>query len=133
MKCPICGAAEMQRETRNIEYTYKGKTTTIKDVIGDYCPACGESVTDATESSRVMAQMLAFNKQVNAQIADPKTIHAIRAKLNLTQQQAGELFGGGVNAFSRYETGKAQPPLALIQLFKILDKHPELLREIQAT
>ncbi|MBQ9724754.1 MAG: type II toxin-antitoxin system MqsA family antitoxin, partial [Neisseriaceae bacterium] len=44
--------------------------------------------------------------------------------------QAGALFGGGVNAFSRYETGKAQPPVALLKLFKILDKHPELIAEI---
>ena len=38
--------------------------------------------------------------------------------------------GGGVNAFSRYENGKAKPPLALVKLFKVLDRYPELLEEI---
>ncbi len=40
--------------------------------------------------------------------------------------------GGGVNAFSRYENGKTKPPLALVKLFKLLDRHPELLNEVRA-
>ena len=45
---------------------------------------------------------------------------------------AAELFGGGVNAFSRYETGRTRPPLALVKLLGLLDRHPELLDEIKA-
>jgi HTH-type transcriptional regulator/antitoxin MqsA len=71
--------------------------------------------------------MLEFNKQVNASIVDPKYIVGVRKKLKLDQREAAELFGGGVNAFSRYETGKTKPPLALIKLLRILDSHPELL------
>lgn len=33
----------------------------------------------------------------------------------------------GVNAFSRYENGKAKPVPAVISLFRLLDKHPELI------
>lgn len=38
---------------------------------------------------------------------------------------------GGVNAFSRYENGKTNPPLALIKLLKVLDRHPDLLEEVK--
>lgn len=38
----------------------------------------------------------------------------------------------GVNALSRYKNGKTKPPLALVRLSKVLDKHPELLEEIKA-
>lgn len=48
------------------------------------------------------------------------------------ERQAAELFGGGVNAFSRYENGKTKPPLALVKLFKLLDRHPGLLEELRA-
>jgi HTH-type transcriptional regulator/antitoxin MqsA len=54
----------------------------------------------------------------------------VRKKLALDQRQAAEIFGGGVNAFSRYENGKTKPPLALVKLLKVLDSHPELLDEI---
>lgn len=41
-------------------------------------------------------------------------------------------FGSGVNAFSRYENGKTEPPLALVKLLKLLDRHPELLNEVRS-
>jgi len=132
MKCPVCGAAELIHDTRDLPYTYKGETTVIAAVRGDFCPACSESILDAAESNRVMREMQAFSKQVNAAIVDPVFITNVRKKLDLDQREAAELFGGGVNAFSRYENGKTKPPLALVKLFKLLDRHPDLLNEVRA-
>ena len=130
MKCPVCGAAELIHDTRDQPYTYKGETTVIAAVTGDFCPACAESLLDAAESNRVMREMRAFSKQVNAAIVDPAFITAVRKKLDLDQREAAEIFGGGINAFSRYENGKTKPPLALVKLFKLLDRHPDLLNEL---
>ena len=131
MKCPVCGAAELIHDTRDLPYTYKGETTVIAAVTGDFCPACSESILDAIESNRVMRDMSAFSRQVNAAIVDPAFIVTVRKKLNLDQRQAAEIFGGGVNAFSRYETGKTKPPVALIKLLRLLDRHPNLIDEIR--
>lgn len=131
MKCPSCSAGELVQDTRDIPYTYKGEQTTIPDVTGLFCPACGEAVLDADESRRTSAAMLDFNKQVNASIVDPAFIASVRRKLALDQREAAAIFGGGVNAFSRYENGKTKPPLALVKLLKVLDRHPELLDEIK--
>jgi HTH-type transcriptional regulator / antitoxin MqsA len=131
MKCPACGAAELVHDTRDMPYTYKGDSTTIEAVTGDFCPACGEVVMDMAAGIRHSAAMLAFNKQVNASIVDPSFIATVRKKLALDQREAAEIFGGGVNAFSRYETGKTKPPLALVKLLKVLDRHPDLLAEIR--
>ena len=131
MKCPHCGAATLVPDTRDLPYTYKGETTAIPAVAADWCPACGEAVLAAAESQRVSQAMLEFNKQVNAGLVDPGYIVAVRRKLNLDQREAARLFGGGVNAFSRYETGKTRPPLALVQLLRLLDRHPELLAEVR--
>jgi len=132
MKCPACGAAELIHDTRDLPYTYKGEATVIAEVTGDFCPACAESVLGAAESNRVMREMRAFSKQVNAAIVDPDFITNVRKKLDLDQREAAEIFGGGVNAFSRYENGKTKPPLALVKLFKLLDRHPDLLNEVRA-
>ena len=131
MKCPACAMAALVSDTRDLPYTYKHESTIIPDVVGDFCFACGEVVLSAKESARVSAAMLEFNKQVNAAIIDPSFIARIRKKLALDQQEASRLFGGGINAFSRYETGKTKPPLALVRLFQILDRHPDLLVEIK--
>lgn len=62
---------------------------------------------------------------------DPRFITNVRKKLALDQREAAEIFGGGVNAFLRYENGKTRPPLAVVKLLKVLDRHPELLNEIR--
>ena len=131
MKCPVCGAAQLLHDTRDQPYTYKGETTTIASVTADFCPACGESITDAAETDRVMRDMQAFHKQVNAAIVDPAFIVGVRKMLKLAQREAAEIFGGGVNAFSRYETGKTKPPLALVKLLQVLERHPDLLNELR--
>lgn len=131
MRCPVCGAAELVHDTRDLPYRYKGESTVIPDVEGDFCPACAESILGVTESERVMQEMRTFSKQVNAAIVDPAFIISVRKKLALGQREAAEIFGGGVNAFSRYENGKTKPSLALVKLLKVLDHHPDLLDEVR--
>lgn len=131
MKCPVCGAAELVHDTRDMPYTYKGETTTIPAVTGDFCPACAEVVLDMAEAQRFGVAVRDFNKQVNASRVDPAFIASVRKKLALDQREAAEIFGGGVNAFSRYETGRTKPPLALVKLLKVLERHPDLLPEVR--
>ena len=131
MKCPVCGGAELIPDTRDLPYTYKGEATTIPAVTGEFCPACGEVILESGESDRVMREMRAFARQVNAAVVDPAFIVQVRKKLSLDQREAAEIFSGGVNAFSHYETGKTRPPLALVKLLKVLDHHPDLLKEVR--
>ncbi len=80
MKCPLCGEANLIRDTRALPYTVKSDSTVIAAVTGDFCPACGESMLDAAESTRVMRKMSAYAKQVNASMADPVFITRVRKK-----------------------------------------------------
>ena len=134
MKCPTCGIGNLVLDTRDMPYSYKGKSTTIRDVTGRYCdnPECREVVMELGESIRTTQEMLAFNKKVNAKLSPIDLLANVRQRFKLTQQQAAKVFGGGANAFSRYESGKTKPPLALIKLFKILDKHPDLFEEVSS-
>ena len=132
MKCPVCGAAELIHDTRDLPYTYKGEPTTIPAVTGDHCPACSEVILDREHGDRYSEWIGVFQRQVNAAFVAPGFITNIRKKLNLDQREAAEIFGGGVNAFSRYENGKTKPPLALVKLLKVLDRHPDLLPEVRA-
>lgn len=65
MKCPMCNAAELVHDTRDIPYTYKGATTIIPAVTGDYCPACEDFILDKEEACRYSGLLLEFNRQVN--------------------------------------------------------------------
>ena len=127
MNCPSCENKKMINKTRDMPYQYKGNSTVIKNVTGQYCQSCGEMILDFEESRRVGEEVGEFIKKINAEAVDPAFIRGVRKKLRLDQKEAAEVFGGGANAFSRYETGKTMPPLALVKLLRVLDIHPELL------
>ena len=133
MKSPSCGATELIHDTRDLSYVYKGEQTIIPDVTGEHCPACGEVILEREHGDRYSELVGAFQRQVNAAYVDPAFIAKVRRKLRLDQREAADIFGGSVNAFSRYETGKTKPPLALVKLLKLLDRHPELLKEVRAS
>ena len=78
----------------------------------------------ATESA-----WLAFREAVDKE--EGQALARIRRKLKLTQAEAARLTGGGKNAFSRYERGEVRPMPAVLNLFKLLDKHPELLDDLR--
>ncbi|EKD37636.1 MAG: hypothetical protein ACD_75C01059G0003 [uncultured bacterium] len=99
---------------------------------GDYCPACAEIILGREQGDRYSELIGQFRREINAAYVDPIYIATVRKKLDLDQREAAEIFGGGVNAFSRYENGKTKPPLALVKLLKVLDRHPDLLGEVRA-
>lgn len=132
MNCPECDG-RMVHDKRDMQYAYKGEVTVIAGVEGEYCCDCDELVLSLDESRRVSAAMMAFNKRVNAALVAPEYITAVRKKLKINRREAGEIFGGGPNAFSRYESGKTNPSIPLVMMLKILDRHPHLWEEVKGS
>lgn len=127
MKCPACDA-NMKHETWDKVISYRGRLVTVHAVAGFRCPECGEAVYDDESYDRVAAAGDGLVKAMRK--ANPPEVRMIREKLGLTQAQAGKVFGGGVNAFSRYERGAAKPSTQMRKLLKIAEKHPELVKEL---
>ncbi len=127
--CLNCEKADMVRGKKNKVVEYRVKCITIAAVDGWHCPACGECEFTKGEGKRYAKAVEQFrtavDKQASAELA------RIRKKLKLSQREAAAIAGGGVNAFSRYEHGKTKPVAAVVNLFRILDKHPELVKEIR--
>jgi HTH-type transcriptional regulator/antitoxin MqsA len=130
MKCPVCGIGILVRESRDVTYTYAGHSTVIRQT-GDFCTLCGEGIFNADESESYLAAINSFRADVDAELLAPSEIRRIRKKLGLTQKDAGEVFGGGIRAFSQYERGETRQGKALDKLLRLLDKHPELLDEVR--
>lgn len=120
----------LEQVKRDITFKYRGKTLTVLQVSGWHCPVCRDCEFNDGEGKRYSAAIDAFAHEVDAQFAIE--LRAIRKKLGLKQAEAGKLFGGGVSAFSEYERGKTQPHKSTLLLLKLLDKHPELLKELTA-
>jgi HTH-type transcriptional regulator/antitoxin MqsA len=130
MKCPVCGAGNLVREARELIYSHGGRSTVIRQR-GGFCQSCGEGIFTADESEQYLAAVNAFRAEVEAEPMVPSEVRRIRRKLGLTQREAGEIFGGGIRAFSQYERGITRQGKALDKLLRLLDRHPELLDELR--
>ncbi len=120
---------KLVRKRRDLEVQVKKHLATVKDVLGWHCPTCGDVEFALGEGKRYASALEALSDTVAAEVA--ADLRAIRLRLGLTQAAAAELTGGGHNAFSRYERGEVRPLPAVINLFRVLDKHPELLAELR--
>ncbi|WP_082727504.1 type II toxin-antitoxin system MqsA family antitoxin [Burkholderia sp. MSMB2157WGS] len=69
MICPACGASELTRDTRNVSFSYKGRTTVILGLTGDFCEKCGDSLLVKTDGDRFVEEALRFRLRVDEQIA----------------------------------------------------------------
>ena len=120
---------KLELKTKDVTVEARGESCVVPDVIGWHCPVCGEiEFTENESSERVWNAIEAMGAKARAR--DAALLAHARKRLKLTQKQAAELTGGGHNAFSRYERGEAVPMRAVVNLFKILDKHPELVKEL---
>lgn len=124
--CNLCGAGMLQDGVKTITQEYKGHIFS-SETHGAFCDHCADGFVefDAAEE----AAWLAFRDRVDA--VEAAELARIRKKLKLTQMEAAQLAGGGKNAFSRYERGQAKPVAAVVNLFRLLDRHPELLGELK--
>ena len=117
--CPVCGGA-LQREERSTPYDYKEHTIEIMQS-GEYCSDCGEAFLSPQDLKSTRKQIADFKRHVDHLLTTDE-IRAIRKKLNLTQEKASVLFGGGVRAFHKYETGENAQSRSLDILLKLLDR-----------
>jgi HTH-type transcriptional regulator/antitoxin MqsA len=130
MKCPACGQAEMISKTQDETLSYGSQSLTLHAMRGEFCPVCGEGVWSAESYRRYTEAQAALLRAVKGDVSGD--IRRIRKNLKLTQAQLAEAFGVGKVAFSRYERGETRAPAPLVKLLRLLERHPELLKEVRS-
>jgi HTH-type transcriptional regulator/antitoxin MqsA len=115
--CPICGKKLEYKITPTV-YEYKDKSITI-DQPGYYCDDCEESYLSSKDLKATKKEIADFKRKVDHLLTTDE-LKTIRKRLKLTQQQAAELFGGGVRAFHKYETAEATQSKPLDILLRLV-------------
>jgi HTH-type transcriptional regulator/antitoxin MqsA len=122
--CPQTGAP-MHRDVQPMTLTYRNESITF-DMPGWYCDASDESIHTGADM-KLSDRMLNRLKARIEGLLEPQEIRRIRKKLGLTQEQAGQLIGGGPRAFQKYETGDVLPSRAISSALVLLDHDPAAL------
>jgi HTH-type transcriptional regulator/antitoxin MqsA len=124
MRCPSCGHPRMVTKICDEILSYGGKSVILHNMKGNFCPECGEGVWDAESYRR-------YTEEQTKLVSVGVVIRSIRKKLGMTQVRMAEIFGVGKMAFSRYERGETAPSPAFLKLLRMVDRHPELIAELQ--
>ena len=127
--CPKTGAP-MERGVRPMTLDYKGAHMTF-DMPGWYCDSSEESIHTG-EDMKMSDRALNRLKAEADGLPFPEEVKRIRSKLGLTQEQAGELIGGGPRAFQKYEAGDLLPSRAIASALALLDHDPSGLEVLRA-
>lgn len=127
-ECKVCKSQKVKMLTDYEEIAYKGSQLRV---LLEY------SVCELCEREFVSKDQIANNEKI---IRDAKKIHdglfssqeitEARTKLGLTQEQASLVFGGGRNAFSKYERGEVSQSVAMDKLIKQALKHPVVFNDL---
>ncbi len=123
--CHECGGL-MVRDTKPISIKYKNLTAKF-DMPGVYCTNCSESLHSIMDM-RISDRALNRLKAQSEDLLLPTSIRQIRKRLSLTQESAGNIIGGGPNAFNKYENGSLLPSKSASNLLRVLSHYPDALK-----
>ena len=121
--CPICATGELDFFSAMDEIQYKGQALSV-EVEYAICQHCGDEMILPEQIKRNDCRTRnAWRKEDG--LLTGEEIVALRAQLGITQQEAAEMFGGGANAFSKYERGEVIQSQAMDNLMRLsLEKQP---------
>lgn len=119
--CPACEEGVLVVQSAEQRIPYKGKTLVVANFEYAACPTCGEEVVlssqeDANQRKLIDARRCADGYRTSKQIVD------FRRRWNLTQATASKVFGGGVNAFSKYERCEIVQSQSTDLLMQVIDE-----------
>ncbi|MEC4747449.1 type II toxin-antitoxin system MqsA family antitoxin [Methylomicrobium sp. Wu6] len=115
--CADCGADALQAFTEIEQFDYKGHLLSA-EVEYSVCAKCGAEAILPDQIKRNDCRVRDAWRKVDGLLTGCEIV-GLRAKLGLTQQQAAQYFGGGTNAFSKYERGEVIQSAAMDKLMRL--------------
>ena len=116
--CPICNG-KIEYKSELTTYKYKNHSIEIEQS-GEYCTECKESFLSPKDLKSTKLQIANFKREVDHFLTTDE-LKRIRKKLHITQQDASQIFGGGIRAFHKYETAEVTQSKPLDILFRLID------------
>jgi len=118
--CPICNG-KIEYKSELTTYTYKNHSAKIIQS-GEYCTKCKEAFLSQKDLKSTKLQIANFKREVDHFLTTDE-LKRIRKKLHITQQDASQIFGGGIRAFHKYETAEVTQSKPLDILFRLIDSN----------
>jgi HTH-type transcriptional regulator / antitoxin MqsA len=130
--CPVCGDGTWKPYCDGTHEFRHGRRSHF--VGGQHYALCDKCGTMGYLPGQRDANRLLMREYQNALpgYISPSDVLALREKYLLTQEQAGLIFGGGKQGFSKWECGKASPAGPTARLIRLALKLPDAMSALAA-
>jgi len=125
--CPICETATLVSNTYNGIIQHKGKELEVQNLEFSVCEICGSDPVLAAQAKRNQLRFADARRSADG-LLSAQEIRSARKFLGLTQHEASRIFGGGLNAFSKYERGEVIQSEAMDKLIRVACQFPKAWR-----
>ena len=128
--CKLCKSNDINQLADIERISYKGNTLSVS-MEYSICNNCGREFVSKQQILNNDACVRDAKKSADGLLTSSE-IYAAREALELTQEQASLIFGGGKNAFSKYERAEVSQSAAMDKLIRICLKHSNIFEELSA-
>lgn len=123
--CPACEEGTLVTSVSEEVMVYKNKKIVISGFEYSHCPLCGEDVVLPEQAENNDCKMVDARRRVDGRMTSTEIV-SFRDRWGLTQANASLIFGGGVNAFSKYERCEVVQSQSADLLMRVLDQFQEV-------
>jgi HTH-type transcriptional regulator/antitoxin MqsA len=124
--CPVCEHGRLSPEIYTEEFPHKGAMLLVEGLERCRCDSCGSDPVLTDQIKRNQIRISDVRRRSDGYLTGEE-IHHVRERFGLSQPEAASLFGGGTNAFSKYERGEIIQGLSMDRLLRCVSAFPLLI------
>jgi len=129
--CPVCEQGVLTPQVYSDDIQHVGKTLRVDNLERYLCSACGADPVLTDQIRRNQVRISDAKRQADGFLTSDE-IRELRERLQLSQPDAAILFGGGPNAFSKYERGEVIQSSAMDRLLRCTLAFPYMVGYLRA-
>lgn len=136
LKCPKCESTTLEIVEYSDVVDFRGMELDVENLLCTRCIACRnifltpEQLKKNAEVTRAQYAIERDHIRERDGLLSSGQIEQIRKSLNLSQREAAKLFGGGPNAFNKYESGEVLQSVSMDKLLRLSMAIGEIAIEI---
>lgn len=127
-ECKVCKSDNVSVFSEIEEVKYKTGFVNVKTLYS-VCNNCGREFISKEQIINNENELRDKKREFDGFLTSTE-LKAAREKLKITQKQASEIFGGGANAFSKYERGEVTQSSAMDKLIRLALKSSFIFHSI---
>lgn len=124
--CPVCEEGTLTPIRYSDSFVHEGREFLVNDLEANHCSACSAEPIAPDQIRRNQVRISDAKRRALGLLTSQR-IRETREMLGLSQQDAALIFGGGTNAFSKYERGQTVQSVSMDRLLRTAATFPWML------